>query len=123
MDPGGRRFDDRDAAVAQLLVHERLDAIDGAGRLRDDLGPFVAGAGVVPAGPERDVARAAPEDEPRPIGQPDHDVVEIGRPAAFVAAWSSISRPGIADRDRRVVTELLVRGAEARPAQAGSRPA
>ena len=43
------------------------------------------------ARPERDVAGTTPEDEPRPVGQPDDDVAELGLPCHPRTACSRTS--------------------------------
>ena len=65
VDSSRRGFHDFDSLVSQLLVHQRFDASTkpSGGGMR--FGPFVAHPCVVLACPERDVARATPEDKPR----------------------------------------------------------
>ena len=68
----------------------------------------------MPARPERDIAGPAPEDEPRPVGQPDDDVAEArasSRPRNRMLG--EFPGPWLADRDRRVVPQPLISGAEA----------
>src|SRR5262249_162773 len=106
MDTGGRRFNDVYPSVAQFLVHERFDGVDKAIRQRAGFSPLITEAGVMLAGPEWDVARAAPKDKSRPVRKPYHYVLKGVGPAFFI--WQRTECPGmwISNGNCRVISEF-----------------